>query len=183
MGRITDEMYEAFQKGLEAVNADCVRIRAAGLGAAVAELFKKSGIPDANVVETELMKEGHVLSELEKAGITAYTDHIRLHGETAKGGVTEAQYGIAALGSLIQCRDNVDERITATMCEYYIGIIKGSAIVPDYDDMFDILCEMKELPNFVGFITGPSRTADIECVSTVGVHGPLRMTVIVVDDI
>ena len=54
--------------------------------------------------------------------------------------------------------------------------------MPEYDDMFDILAELPELPNFVGFVTGPSRTADIECVSTVGVHGPLQMAVVIVDD-
>ena len=48
--------------------------------------------------------------------------------------------------------------------------------------MFDILSEMKTIPNYVGFITGPSRTADIECVGTVGVHGPIEVTTIVVDD-
>jgi L-lactate dehydrogenase complex protein LldG len=68
------------------------------------------------------------------------------------------------------------------MSEYYIGVVKGSTIVAEYDDMFDILAGLPEMPNFVGYITGPSRTADIECVSTVGVHGPLKMSVVVVDD-
>ena len=111
-----------------------------------------------------------------------YTDHIRLNGETVKGGVSESQYGIADLGTMVQARDVIDERIVSTMSEYYIGILKGSTIVPEYDDMFDILAELPELPNFVGFVTGPSRTADIECVSTVGVHGPLQMAVVIVDD-
>ena len=68
------------------------------------------------------------------------------------------------------------------MSEYYIGVVKGSTIVAEYDDMFDILCALPELPNYVGFVTGPSRTADIECVGTVGVHGPLQLMAIVVDD-
>lgn len=75
-----------------------------------------------------------------------------------------------------------DGRIVATMSEYYIGIIKGSLIVPTYDDMFDILSAMPLLPNYIGFITGPSRTADIECVATVGVHGPIDVCIIVVED-
>ena len=68
------------------------------------------------------------------------------------------------------------------MCEYYSGIVKGCTIVPEYDDMFDVIAALPEMPNFVGFVTGPSRTADIECVSTVGVHGPLRLSAVVVDD-
>ena len=68
------------------------------------------------------------------------------------------------------------------MPEYYIGVVKGSTIVPEYDEMFCKIGAMPEIPKFVGFITGPSRTADIECVGTVGVHGPIKMTAIVVDD-
>ena len=68
------------------------------------------------------------------------------------------------------------------MAERYFGVVKGSTIVPTYDDMFDLLSGLPQIPDFVGFISGPSRTADIECVSTVGVHGPLTLTAIVVDD-
>ena len=111
-----------------------------------------------------------------------YTDHIRLHAEAARGGVSENQYGIAELGTLVQGHDGADERIIATASEFYVGVIKGSAIVEQYDDMFDLLSGLPELPNFIGFMTGPSRTADIECVTTVGVHGPIRLTAVVVDD-
>jgi len=61
--------------------------------------------------------------------------------------------------------------------------VRLSTIVDDYDAMFDKLSEMEELPSFVGFITGPSRTADIECVSTVGVHGPLKLSILVIADV
>ena len=73
--------------------------------------------------------------------------------------------------------------MTAGMSEYYIGVVRLSTIVEDYDAMFDQLCAMEELPSFVGFITGPSRTADIECVSTVGVHGPLALSILVIADV
>lgn len=64
----------------------------------------------------------------------------------------------------------------------YFGILKESTIVDDYDAMFDVICALPEMPNFVGFVTGPSRTADIECVSTVGVHGPLRLSIVIIQD-
>lgn len=182
MSKITDELYERFKKNLESVNGSCVRASKQDLGKAVAEVYAAAGIPDACVVETPLLKEAGVVDALKAAGMQVYTDHIRLNAETVKGGLSEVHYGIADLGTLVQASTDVDARIVATMSEYYIGIVKGSTIVPEYDDMFDALCALPELPNFVGFVTGPSRTADIECVSTVGVHGPLRLTAIVVDD-
>jgi len=44
------------------------------------------------------------------------------------------------------------------------------------------LHQLPQIPGFVGFITGPSRTSDIERVLTIGVHGPKQLVVIFVDD-
>ena len=183
MGKISDELYAVFKAGLESVNGTAVRASKETLGKAIADALKDAGVPDACVALTPLLEEAGAVQALEEAGIKTYTDHIRLHVETAKGGVAEVGFGVADLGSLVQDRDVIDERIIATASERFVGVVRGSTIVPTYDDMFDTLCAMPELPNFVGVITGPSRTADIECVSTVGVHGPLTLTAIVVDDL
>ena len=124
-----------------------------------------------------------LVKALADAGIEVYTDHIRLHAETAKGGVMEAHCAIADLGSIVQLSDDIDARIIAVMPEYCIGVVRLSEMVDDYDAMFDKLCSLEKLPAFVGFIPGPSRTADIECVSTVGVHGPLKLSVVVIKDV
>ena len=182
MSKITDELYERFKKNLESVNGSCVRASKQDLGKTVAGIYTAAGIPDVCIAESELLQDAGVIDALNAAGIQVYTDHIRLHAETVKGGLSEVHYGIADLGTLVQASTNVDGRIVATMSEYYIGVVKGSTIVAEYDDMFDILCALPELPNYVGFVTGPSRTADIECVGTVGVHGPLQLMAIVVDD-
>ena len=182
MNLFTDELYERFKKNLESVNGTCVRASKATLGKAIADVFTEAGIPDVCVAETPLLREAGVADALKDAGIQTYTDHIRLHAETVKGGVSENQYGIADLGTMVQGRDDIDERTVATMSEYYVGVVKGSTILAEYDDMFDVLAGLPQMPGFVGFITGPSRTADIECVSTVGVHGPIRLTAVVVDD-
>lgn len=182
MSSITDELYESFKKNLESVNGNCFRSSKSELGKIMADIFSQEKITSISLLKSELLKEAEVVSELEKAGITVHLDHIRLHAETDRGGVSEAQHGIAELGTIVQEGDNVDGRIVSTMSECYVGVVKGSVIIPTYDEMFDILSSMPEIPNFVGFVTGPSRTADIECVSTVGVHGPIKVYVIVVDD-
>lgn len=182
MSSIMEELYENFKKNLENVNGNCLRGSKADLGKMIADIFAQEKITSISLLESQLLKEAKIVSDIEKAGITVHLDHIRLHAETDKGGVSEAQHGIAELGTIVQEGDNVDGRIISTMSECYVGIVKGSTIVPTYDDMFDILSKMPEIPNFVGFVTGPSRTADIECVSTVGVHGPIKVYIIVVDD-
>lgn len=182
MGRLSDEMYESFKKNLESVNGSCFRTTVDKLGETMAKIYTDAGIGSVCLKETELFKTGNVKQKLTDAGITVHIDHFRLNQETDRGGITENQYGIANLGTLVQATDQVDERIIAILSEYYIGVVKASNILNEYDDMFDILANMKRLPDYVGFITGPSRTADIECVSTVGVHGPLKLSAVIVDD-
>lgn len=178
----TDALYERFKTNLAAVNGECSLAVKADAAKVVADLFREKGLKTTCVAETDFLRELGIVPALKEAGIEVFTDHIRLHAETAQGGISEAQYGIADLGSILQVGDEVDARIVATMAEDYVGIVKESTIVDDYDAMFDLLCGLPELPNFVGFITGPSRTADIECVSTVGVHGPLRLSIVIIQD-
>lgn len=167
---------------LEAVNGECSLAAKADAGKVVADLFQAKGIKTACVAETDFLREIGIVPALREAGVEVFTDHIRLHAETAQGGISEAQYGVADLGSILQVGDEIDARIVATMSADYFGILKESTIVDDYDAMFDVICALPEMPNFVGFVTGPSRTADIECVSTVGVHGPLRLSIVIIQD-
>ena len=178
----TDALYERFKANLEAVNGECSLAAKADAGTVVADLFQAKGIKTACVAETDFLREIGIVPALREAGVEVFTDHIRLHAETAQGGISEAQYGVADLGSILQVGDEIDARIVATMSADYFGILKESTIVDDYDAMFDVICALPEMPNFVGFVTGPSRTADIECVSTVGVHGPLRLSIVIIQD-
>ena len=176
------EKFENFKANLESVAGECYRAKKADAAAVIADLYQKAGVTTASVYESDFLKELGLVDALKAAGVDVHTDHIRKHAETDKGGISEAQYGIAELGSLIQAQSDVDGRIVATMCEYYIGVLKESAILDTYDDAFDMLDKLDPIPNFVGIITGPSRTADIECVGTVGVHGPLRMAAVIIED-
>lgn len=178
----TDALYERFKANLEAVNGECSLAAKADAGKVVADLFQAKGIKTACVAETDFLREIGIVPALREVGVEVFTDHIRLHAETAQGGISEAQYGVADLGSILQVGDEIDARIVATMSADYFGILKESTIVDDYDAMFDVICALPEMPNFVGFVTGPSRTADIECVSTVGVHGPLRLSIVIIQD-
>ena len=61
-----------------------------------------------------------------------------------------------------------------------MAIIADTQIVADLFDAFERLSTTGPLPANVNFITGPSKTADIEGVLVTGMHGPGEVHIVVV---
>ena len=61
----------------------------------------------------------------------------------------------------------------------HIAIVDASKIYATLGETLSLLQNGKELSPAVTFITGPSRTADIELTLTIGVHGPQELYVII----
>jgi len=126
MSNISDEKYEFFKSNLNAVNGSCERSTKAELGKKLVDLFSAQGLKDCCVNDTDFLKELGVVDALKAAGITVYTDHIRLHGETAKGGISEMHGGIAELGTMMQFSEAINGRLVAIMAEDFFGILPAS---------------------------------------------------------
>ena len=99
-------------------------------------------------------------------------------------GLTTARLGVAASGTCLTVGDNEDTRLAGMISETHILILRASEIYPDLPSIAGRLRErMAERPgSYTVFITGPSRTADIERVSAVGVHGPLELHIVLLED-
>jgi L-lactate dehydrogenase complex protein LldG len=93
-------------------------------------------------------------------------------------GVSTAQAGIAETGTLILDSTYERHRLVSLVPPVHIAIINASAIVPTLGDALTLL-QKDEISPAITFITGPSRTADIELTLTIGVHGPQELYVIV----
>jgi L-lactate dehydrogenase complex protein LldG len=63
----------------------------------------------------------------------------------------------------------------------HIALVSTAALLPDLPALFALLDPSKF--SYLSFVTGPSRTADIERVLTIGVHGPGRLILVFVDDL
>ena len=64
----------------------------------------------------------------------------------------------------------------------HIVVVRGHQVVATYEDGLDRLRTRGGLPRAVNFITGPSRTGDIEQRIELGAHGPRRLYIVIVDD-
>ena len=90
-------------------------------------------------------------------------------------GITGTFCAIAETGTLMQLSGPDTYASANLLPETHI------AIVPAMEDAFALMrAERGELPRATNFISGPSRTADIEQTVVLGAHGPYRVHVIVV---
>lgn len=101
--------------------------------------------------------------------------------ESARVGISQVDWALADTGTLVQCADEVDKRLVSTLPAVHIALIATSALLPNLGSVVARMDPRKSA--YLSFITGPSRTADIERVLTIGVHGPERLIVVFVDDL
>ena len=98
-------------------------------------------------------------------------------------GVARAARGIAETGTCVVVTDDEETRLATMLPETSLLILRVADIVPTLPDMAPFLRERQAdgKISYTSFITGPSRTADIERVSAIGVHGPLDVHIILVE--
>ena len=102
--------------------------------------------------------------------------------ESDKVGVTEVFCAIAETGTLMTLSGAQTPPVTSLLPETHIAVLRVSQIVPSMEEAWQRLRETPDYPpRAVNFISGPSRTADIEQTLTFGAHGPYRVHVILVN--
>ncbi|WP_024336539.1 LutC/YkgG family protein [Desulfotignum balticum] len=98
-------------------------------------------------------------------------------------GVTLVDFGIADTGTLVIASDSEETRLATMLCEVHVAVLNVSDIRVSADDMVEELSAMTaRTGSYTAFITGASRTADIERVLAIGVHGPLELHIILVEE-
>ncbi len=110
---------------------------------------------------------------------------IEIEPRAARGddlvGITGAFLGIAETGTLMLLSGVQTSATVSLLPETHIAVVEAGRIVATMEQAWDRLrVERGALPRAVNFISGPSRTADIEQTVTLGAHGPYRVLIIVV---
>jgi L-lactate utilization protein LutC len=94
-------------------------------------------------------------------------------------GVTSAFCAIAETGTLMLLSGPETPATTSLLPETHVAVLDPRRIVATMEDAWDLMRkECKQPPRAVNFISGPSRTADIEQTVTLGAHGPYRVLLI-----
>lgn len=98
-------------------------------------------------------------------------------------GFTYADLGLAETGTIVLNCPDEELRLATMVCEHHVCIVPKSRIAADGYAAEQQLTEfMLDAPTYTAFITGPSRTADIERVLSIGVHGPLELHLLILEE-
>ncbi len=96
---------------------------------------------------------------------------------------TTCELLVSRTGTMVLSSANESGRTTSVYAPIHVCIAYSNQLVYDLKDALQLLREKYngQLPSFISFATGPSRTADIEKTLVVGVHGPKEVFVFLVE--
>ncbi len=117
---------------------------------------------------------------LKAGGVALSQSNLRQGAATASVGVTGANFAFAATGTVVLESTAEDIRLATTLPEHHVVLLDPSKILTDDLAAVPYLRTFHNNSprNYLAYITGPSRTADIERVLTIGVHGPKRLHIL-----
>jgi L-lactate dehydrogenase complex protein LldG len=91
-------------------------------------------------------------------------------------GVSQATYGLADTGSVVLMASPEEPRANSLLPWTHVTLLPEDRILPGLDELFERVGA--DLPSALAIVTGPSRSADIEQILAVGVHGPGEVHVV-----
>jgi L-lactate dehydrogenase complex protein LldG len=171
------QLISRFCEMAEFAGASCVRIAAlAAAPTAIAGWVSRQGLGDSLILSSDREITNLPWSTsprlLVRPGAPRPLDRVSVTGALA---------GVAETGSVLVASSPTTPNALHFLPEAHIIILRAEKICGGYEEALDELFRAPEIPRAVTLITGPSRTADIEKTTQIGVHGPKRLHIILID--
>lgn len=120
------------------------------------------------------------LSDLDWAAAGVRTQARGARGDDAVG-ITGALCAVAETGTLLLCSSPDTPATVSLLPATHVAIVEAGAILATMEEAFArARATFATLPRALNFISGPSRTADIEQTIVLGAHGPCRVHLVIV---
>ena len=171
-------LVDLFAENAESLSATVDRVdSAADIPAAVAGYLARENLPAALRAAPE--PEIKAIPWSEHPALTV--KYGRSYGMDQVG-LAPALAAVAETGTLMLCSGAHRPTTLNFLPDTHIAVLRASRMVGSYEDAWDRLRAEGPMPRTVNFITGPSRTADIEQTIQLGAHGPRRLHIVLIMD-
>jgi L-lactate dehydrogenase complex protein LldG len=107
-----------------------------------------------------------------------FSVHYRIVPDLPDATISQALYALAEPGSVVIAASPDEPRARSLLPEIHITIVPEDRVLADLPELLDRVGA--ELPSSLAIVSGPSRSADIEQVLALGVHGPREEHVVIV---
>jgi len=149
----------------------------------ILNLAEEKKLKSFSIWESQYLKEIKLKRTLKDEGLKLITAKNKNRIADSDIGITEVDYAIADTGTLVLLANKNQPRSVSLLPPIHLAIVRKENLVRNIKDLFIILKSKPEqgadMTSCMTFITGPSRTADIELNLTLGVHGPKELYVII----
>lgn len=178
-------MYEQFKARAEGVGAEVYRFgtKAAALDF-VGQFLVREGVGDAPNCYA-LWAECPFLDGVDRQALAEIAglkfEVTRALAAEARFGISQMEWALADTGTLVQDSTAVEQRLVSSLATIHIALVPTAGLLPDLPTLLTRINPEKSA--YIAMITGASRTADIERVLTIGVHGPERLIIVFVDEL
>ncbi|MGH7952031.1 MAG: LutC/YkgG family protein [Limisphaerales bacterium] len=100
--------------------------------------------------------------------------------ETCDAGISECDALIAQTGTILVTNRSAGGRALSVLPPHHIVLARREQLIADLPAAFELLKQKyaANFPSMISFITGPSRTGDIERILVLGAHGPKKLTIL-----
>jgi L-lactate dehydrogenase complex protein LldG len=179
-------LFDTFKTRAEAVNAEVHHLTTK----AEALDFIHAFLRTENVADVyqsrAIWANGSLLDGVDRQRLAEETpgltfDVTREAAEASKIGISQVECAISETGTLVTDAAPVERRLASALPVIHVAVAATDCIQPD---MAAALARIRpDQCGYISMITGPSRTADIERVLTIGVHGPSRLVIVFVDEL
>ena len=171
---VDSDLVARFRSRAEAMQSTTEEVAAeADVPAAVERYLKGGGLPLAGCVWPQL-------AHLDWGGTGLALEQRAANADDAVG-VTGAFAAIAETGTLMFASGPDSPSTVSLLPETHVAVVSAGRIVAHMEDAWSLArAELRQLPRAINFVSGPSRTADIDQTIVLGAHGPYRVHIVLV---
>jgi L-lactate dehydrogenase complex protein LldG len=169
-----DAEAELFLDEVKKLSGVSQKLSPSDIDSALEALVREQSVRKATTWETPHLRQLGITEILNSLGVELIHPNADKHEMALCDlGITEADFLLSETGTLVLRSSAEKPRAVSLLPRIHLAIVRPEMLRAD---MHQVFAEAKD-QHYLVFITGPSRTADIELTVTLGVHGPKSLYV------